>query len=29
VVLLSGDTLKVVNSAAASGDCVASVLTAT
>jgi len=29
VVLLSGDTLKVVNSTAASGDCVASVLTAT
>ena len=29
VVLLSGDTLKVVNSAAASGDCIASVLTAT
>jgi hypothetical protein len=29
VVLLSGDTLKVVNSAAASGDCVVSVLTAT
>jgi hypothetical protein len=29
VVLLSGDTLKVVNSAAASGDCIVSVLTAT
>ena len=29
IVLMSGDTLKAVNSAAASGDCVASVLTAT
>lgn len=29
VVLMSGDTLKVINSAAASGDCVVSVLTAT
>lgn len=28
VVLLAADTLKVVNSAAASGDCIASVLTA-
>lgn len=29
IVLMSGDTLKAVNSAAASGDCFASVLTAT
>lgn len=29
VVLVAGDTLKVVNSAASSGDCIASVLTAT
>lgn len=29
VVLVAGDTLKVVNSAAASGDCIASVLSAT
>jgi hypothetical protein len=29
IVLMSGDTLKVVNSAASSGDCVASVLSAT